>query len=78
MLLLSRFQHFLQEVYLVLALRVTPEDVAEGVVTGKYRLLFFTPETILNSRKWRHFIREKCADSLKTLVIDEAHTVKLR
>ena len=36
----------------------TPEDVAEGVVPGKYRLLFFTPETILNSRKWRHFIRD--------------------
>ena len=29
----------------------TPEDVAEGVVAGKYRLLFFTPETILNSHK---------------------------
>ena len=25
----------------------TPEDVTEGVVAGKYRLLFFTPETIL-------------------------------
>ena len=27
-------------------------DVAEGVVAGKYQLLFFTPETFLNSRKF--------------------------
>ena len=55
----------------------TPEDIAEGVVAGKYRLLFFTPETILNSRKWIYFIQEKCADRLKALLIDEAHTVKM-
>ena len=41
------------------------------------RLLFFTPETILNSRKWRYFIQEKCADRLKALAFDEAHTVKM-
>ena len=35
-----------------------PKDIAEGVVAGKYRLLFFTPETILNSRKWIYFIQE--------------------
>ena len=55
----------------------TPEDVAEGVVAGKYRLFFFTPETILNSHKWRYFIQEKCADRLKAPVIDEAHTLKM-
>ena len=25
---------------------ITPEDVTEGVVAGKYRLLLFTPETL--------------------------------
>ena len=43
----------------------TPEDVTEGDVAGKYRLLlFFTPTTILNSRKWRYFIQEKCVHRL--------------
>ena len=52
-------------------------NIAEGVVAGKYQLLFFTHETILNSRKWIYFIQEKCADRLKAVVVDEAHTVKM-
>lgn len=55
----------------------TPESVSEGVLAGKYKLLFFTPEAILNCGKWRHFIRETCTDRMKALIIDEAHTVKM-
>ena len=52
--------------------------LAEGVVAGECTYYcFFTPETILNSRKWRYFIQDKCVDRLNALVIDEAHTVKM-
>ena len=40
----------------------TPEDVTEGVVAGKYRLLLFTLEIILKGRKCRYFNQEKCAN----------------
>ena len=45
-------------------------DVAEGVVAGKYRLLFLSLKQFLKSRKWRYFIQDKCADRLKALVIN--------
>ena len=44
--------------------------------TGKYQLLFFTPEAILSRGRWRDFFMDKCK-RIRALVVDEAHTVSM-
>ena len=44
---------------------------------GDYSLVYFTPELLLDSHKWRGLILKKhYAERLKDLVVDEAHCVK--
>ena len=48
----------------------------ERVAKGNYQLIFFTPEALLNHRKWRDLLRSDIYLSrLRVVVIDEAHTV---
>ena len=48
-------------------------DVSDGV----HQLVFFSPEIILQGRKWREVLgNEVYSTRLKGLVIDEAHCVK--
>ncbi len=57
--------------------RNASEEVKEGVRRGAFVLVFFTPELLLESKRWRrllqtdHYIRR-----LKAFVVDEAHCVK--
>lgn len=53
------------------------EDILRGVKEGCYRLVLFTPEMLLQSKKWRAVLSSDvyCCN-LMALVIDEAHTVK--
>ena len=49
----------------------------EKVVNGRCQLVFFTPEALLESRKWSRLLQSKeYSTRVKVLVIDEAHTVK--
>ena len=53
------------------------QDVYSDVASGNYQLVFFTPEVLLNNRRWRGFISNDIyARKLKALVIDEAHCIK--
>ena len=48
-----------------------------GVFEGKYQLIFFTPELLINKRKWRELLKGAVYESrLRAFVIDEAHTVQ--
>ncbi|XP_065892414.1 uncharacterized protein [Dysidea avara] len=57
-------------------LRGTNVSILEGVANGEFQLIFFTPEAILNHKRWRNLL---CSDvykeRLQFVVIDEAHTV---
>ena len=49
----------------------------EKVVNGRCQLVFFTPEALLEIRKWSRLLQsEEYSTRVKVLVIDEAHTVK--
>lgn len=53
------------------------EDILGGVKEGSYRLVLFTPEMLLQSKKWRAMLSSDAYNcNLKALVVDEAHTVK--
>ena len=44
---------------------------------GMYQLIFFTPEMIINNRKWRKMLESDLyAERLKAFVVDEAHCCK--
>lgn len=48
-----------------------------GVSRGEYQLVFFTPEMLLNDKKWRLLLQgDDYKRRVRGLVIDEAHTVK--
>ena len=48
-----------------------------GVLGGEYQLFFFTPELLIDQRKWREALKsEVFSNRMKALIIDEAHTVK--
>ena len=48
----------------------------EAVVKGNYQVVYFTPEMLLGSRKWRTMLLgEVYTRHLQALIIDEAHTV---
>ena len=51
--------------------------VKEGVRKGDYQVVYFTPEMILASKRWREMlVGQVYTNRLRTFVIDEAHTVK--
>ena len=51
--------------------------VKDGVMSGHFQLVFFTPEELLLSRQWRHCLNcHPYSEKLRGLVIDEAHTIK--
>ena len=53
------------------------EDTKRGVEEGHYQIVLFTPETLINNRRWRNLLRSDLyAERLKGFVIDEAHCVK--
>ena len=53
------------------------ERMKEGVCNGLDQLVFFTPESIVTSKKWRKvLVGNIYADRLKAFVVDEAHCVK--
>lgn len=56
---------------------VTDRTILTGVAQGFYQLVFFTPEMLIASKKWRRVIESDAYDErLEALVIDEAHCVK--
>lgn len=66
----------------ILAALITGEScnkkVKRGVRAGKYDVVFFTPELLINCKRWRSMLTmtEAYQHHLKGLVIDEAHCVK--
>ena len=53
------------------------EDVKRGVRKGEYQLVFFTPELLINNKRWRKVLGgEIYSNRLRAFVIDEAHRVK--
>ena len=55
---------------------ISANSMMIGVKTGKYQLVYFTPEALLEHIRWRKLLRtEVYSTRLRVLVIDEAHTV---
>lgn len=55
----------------------TSEEIKEGVKRGNFSLVFFTPELLLEHKRWRNLLQKECyAKRLKAFVVDEAHCVK--
>ena len=53
------------------------DAVKEGVLRGAYQLVLFTPELLINEKFWRKMLLDDTyAHRLRSLVVDEAHTVK--
>ena len=53
------------------------EEVKDGVKNGNFRVVFFTPELLLERKRWRHLLqKEHYMKRLKGFIVDEAHTVK--
>ena len=53
------------------------EEVKDGVKNGNFRVVFFTPELLLECKRWRHLLqKEHYMKRLKGFIVDEAHTVK--
>lgn len=54
----------------------TTSDMLDGVANGNYQLIYFTPEALLNHKRWRNVLHsEVYGQRLRVVVIDEAHTV---
>ena len=53
------------------------QEMLRGVAVGDYELVFFTPELLIESHRWRKVM---CSDvyteRLKGFVIDEVHCIK--
>ena len=51
----------------------------DGVLSGKYQLVYITPELLISCTVWRKKLTggEVCESQLKAFVVDEAHTVKV-
>ncbi len=53
------------------------ERMRKDVIKGAYQIVYFTPEMILASRRWREMlIGEVYSHQLRAFIVDEAHTVK--
>ena len=56
---------------------LTDDLMKERVRRGEYQLVFFSPEMIINSKRWRKVIESDVyTERLQAFVIDEAHCVK--
>ncbi len=52
------------------------EIVNEGISNGDYQFVYFTPETLLLSKRWRAVLAGDVFSSrLQYFIVDEAHTV---
>ncbi len=52
------------------------KEIKKGIHGGKYDIVFFTPELLITSARWRRLLTSNLyAKRLKGLVIDEAHCV---
>ena len=55
----------------------TTAAVKSGIFKGEYSLIFFTPELLLQERRWRDLLNSKIyVHTLTGFVVDEAHCVK--
>ena len=53
------------------------ETMKKGVLEGEYQLVFFTPEYLIDQKKWREALKGNIFQArLRALVIDEARTIK--
>jgi ATP-dependent DNA helicase RecQ len=53
------------------------KQVKRDVYAGKYEVVFFTPEVLIRSKRWRKVLTDDTYQQyLEGLVIDEAHRVK--
>lgn len=53
------------------------EAVKTGVKRGNYQVVLFTPELLLDNKKWRSMLLgDVYSKRLRAFVVDEAHTVK--
>ena len=56
---------------------VTDKSVLDEVSHGNFQLVFFTPEILIGSKRWRNVLTgDLYSERLKAFVIDEAHCVK--
>ena len=56
----------------------TDKSVISAVLDGKVQLVYITPENIIESLKFRNMLQSTVyADNLVTLIVDEAHCVKM-
>ena len=54
------------------------EEAVQSVVKGEIQLVFISPESILNNKKYRNMLQKnKYQDNLVALVVDEAHCVQM-
>ena len=52
------------------------DEIVKGVVQGLYQLVYFTPEMLLGSKKWRKVLLSSVYSScLRAFIVDEAHAV---
>ena len=52
-------------------------EMRSGIVSCKYQLIYFTPESLLLDKKWRNMLKGLVYEErLKALVFDEAHCIK--
>lgn len=56
----------------------TKDDIiTRGVRNGEYQLVYFTPEMLINNKRWRRVMESDVyAERLKAFVVDESHCVK--
>ncbi|XP_019858455.1 PREDICTED: uncharacterized protein LOC100633019 [Amphimedon queenslandica] len=53
------------------------EETKQGIVSGRYQVVFTTPELLLQNKDWIHvFQSASLTERLIAIVIDEAHCVK--
>lgn len=53
------------------------KEVLQRVVDGAYKLVFFTPQMLLQRKKWRRLFKSLVySNKFRGVVVDEAHTVK--
>ena len=65
----------------VSAVKVTREEDSkkhyEGVISGKFQIVYISPEMIIGTNKWRSTLQEeKYQSRLCGIIVDEAHCVK--
>jgi ATP-dependent DNA helicase RecQ len=52
------------------------EEMKRGVHAGRFQLVFFTPELLINNKRWRRMLSGATySDRLKGFIVDGAHCV---